>query len=382
MKYEYKMMLKILSSTLTGILGGSMIIPLQILRLREYGHSESSIGLFCSLSWLSMLVASPYVAKFNAKLGYRKTYILTGLISIIYISIIFFVQSYYIWCISAFCIGTVWATRWVTTESFINAIAPADKRGKFIGIYGSLLGTAITIGPAILLLTGTAGSLPFYTAMVLFVISFFFNFLIEDYKTGYDPKVKTKLRLLSFTRANKFILAAAFFGGVFENGISGTSVLYGLSIGLEHKVAAIIPSFIGIGSLLIQYPIGLVADKYKKQNHYLSLSLMMLLASILLFLAPEFHYIIFLAAFCWGVYGPAIYVLLVTKLGGMYKKNDLVAVSAFVIFGYTLGGIIAPVIGGVTIEFANIYGLPGLLLAVSLFMAIYSKTAGRKYRIA
>ena len=381
MRKQYNMMMKILASTLCGIIGGSMLVPFLTLSLKHAGHSESAIGFFNSLSWISLLIASPYVAKITAKFGYRRTYIFTGVVSILYVLALFFAQNFYVWCVVHFLIGAIWATRWVTTEAFINAIAPEDKRGKFIGIYGSLIWIALAIGPSILLVTGTSSNLPFYVAMGLFFISFLLNFLVEDVKEVYDPHDETSLKSVSFFKTHKFFFFAAFLGGVFENGITPISVLYGISVGIDKATAPLVASCIGFGALLVQYPIGWVADKYKGRNHYLTLSVILLLANLLLLLAPQMNLVIFITAFFWGIFGPAMYVLLITKLGGMYKKNDLVAVTAFIIFGYTSGGIMAPLVGGATIELTGVYGLPILLCAISAVIAISAKVSGAKYKI-
>ncbi len=381
MRTEYNMMLKILASTLCGIIGGSMLIPFLTLMLKNDGHSESAIGLFNSLSWIALLIASPYVAKITAKFGYRRTYIFTGVVSLIYVFTLFYVQNYYVWCVVHFLIGFVWATRWVTTEAFINAIAPEDKRGKFIGVYGSLVWISLAIGPSILLLTGTENNTPFYVAIALFTVSFFLNFLVRDIKEVYDPEEETGLKPVAFFKKHKFFLLAAFVGGFFENGITPVSVLYGISIGVNKLDAPLIATAIGFGALLIQYPIGWVADKYKGMNHYFTLSLILLAANLLLFTAPQINSIVFLTAFFWGIFGPAMYVLLITKLGSIYRKNDLVAVTAFVIFGYTLGGITAPLAGGATIELTSVYGLPILLSVLSAAIAFSALVSGRKYKI-
>ena len=374
-------MLKILASTLCGIIGGSMLIPFLILKLKGMNYTESSIGFFASLSWIGLLLASPYVARITAIFGYRRIYIFTGIVSVAYVLTLFYAQNYYVWCVVHFLIGFVWATRWVTTEAFINAIAPADKRGKFIGIYGSLVWIALAIGPSILLMTGTNSDMPFYVALALFFVSFFLNFLVQDIKDVYDTESESSLKMVSFFKAHGFFFIAAFFGGVFENGITPVSVLYAISVGISAENAALVASAIGVGALLVQYPIGWMADKYKGRNHYFTLSILLLAANSLLLLAPQYGFVVYIAAFFWGVFGPAMYVLIVTKLGGIYRQNDLVAVTSFVIFGYTMGGIMAPLVGGATIELSGVYGLPVLLLAISAFIAISAKTASAKYKI-
>lgn len=381
MRKKYYMMIKILASTITGIIGGSMLVPLLAIRLKEAGHSESEIGLFASLSWIAMLFASPFAAKVISKFGYRKTYIVTGLISLLYAIGLYTIQNYYFWCAISFLIGFVWATRWITTETFINAIAPDDKRGKFIGVYGSLIWIAIAIGPALLLLTGTKGDTAFYVSMVMFTISFFLNLLVKDIKGVYDAKVKTKLRMWSFFKANKFVFIISLLSGIFENGLNPISVLYALSLGITADNAPFAATCIGIGALAIQYPSGWIADKFKKQNHYLTFSLFLLIGNLLMFFAILLPSLVYFSNFAWGIFGPAIYVIMMTWMGNKYKKNDLVAVTSYLIFGYTLGGVIAPIISGIAMDIYDIFGLPILLTVLTLVITISSATMSRKYII-
>ena len=53
--------------------------------------------------------------------------------------------------------------RWVTCDTWIVTIAPVEARGRAIGMHETLMGLGIALGPLLLSLTGTSGTLPFLT---------------------------------------------------------------------------------------------------------------------------------------------------------------------------------------------------------------------------
>jgi len=58
----------------------------------------------------------------------------------------------------------------VVSETWVNALAPPDKRGSVMGIYVSVLCAGLATGPILVGVTGSEGALPFIViAIVLFV---------------------------------------------------------------------------------------------------------------------------------------------------------------------------------------------------------------------
>src|SRR5262249_46238272 len=75
------------------------------------------------------------------------------------------------WFAMRFVFGLGLGTVFVITEAWISRIAPEDKRGRLIGLYGTVLAIGFAAGSGMLGVTGTAGGAPFVAAGALIVIA-------------------------------------------------------------------------------------------------------------------------------------------------------------------------------------------------------------------
>src|SRR5204862_3428290 len=76
-----------------------------------------------------------------------------------------------VWFALRFVFGLGLGTVFVITEAWISRIAPEDKRGRLIGLYGTVLAIGFAGGSGVLGLTGTAGAAPFLAAGALIAIA-------------------------------------------------------------------------------------------------------------------------------------------------------------------------------------------------------------------
>jgi MFS family permease len=366
-----------MATSLLGVVPSCMLLPLSILLLKNHGHSETEIGIYVSLMWVSLLCFAPFVPQINRRIGTKNAYIITGIITLLDTAVIAFSENYYLWCVTNFIFGFVAAIRWVTSESIITELAPASQKGKIIGIYGTLICAAITLGPLFLLVTGVSGQTPFIVVAAFFAASFACVFSFNSTELDITHKEIPKKDLRPFIKANSFIFFTALIGGVFENGVSSISPLYAIAVGIAPKFAAIITAVIGFGTFATQYAVGVAADKYTKKNLYAPIAASLLFSALICFFAKEFTFLVYIAAFIWGASGGAIYTVSLIKLGNKYKGSQLIAANSYLIFGFTLGGIIAPIASGIALEIDNLYGLPLLLLAIASLTLYMCLTRGR-----
>lgn len=365
------LLVKIMLIGLISVIPSCMIIPFMTVELKRLGLSETLIGLYTAMPWLGLLTLSPFVTRITKRFGLRKIYIVTGLMNIAHCSVLVLADSFYIFCISNFIFGFVWALRWITTETLIADYAPEDKKGQAMGIYGTLICGFIATGPLLLLVTGVDTHLPLKVALVFFIISWFVTLTLPklDYMKEEDD---LPTGFISFVKANTLLFFAVFIGGIFENGISAPTILYSISLGIEDKFAAIIPAILAGGTFATQYIIGIVTDKYRHKNLFLFMSAILLVFSLLSFISLMEAYFIYVPTFIWGGFGGGIYIMSLIILGYKYTGTQLVAANAYLVIFYTVGSLIGPVIGGATLEFLPQYGFLILLSALSVAVTVAS----------
>ncbi|HMZ00007.1 MAG TPA: MFS transporter, partial [Burkholderiaceae bacterium] len=150
-------------------------------------------------------------------------------------------------------------------------------------------------------------------------------------------------------------------GGFFEAGLASVLPLYGLSIGLGAALAALLVSASGLGSAAMMLPVGELVDRWGRRTVWLGCALLNLGATLLLPWVGQFGALAWLIALLWGGAGGGLYTVAMIDIGHRHQGVRLVSATAVLVLAYTLGGLLAPALGGVALQFAPQWGFPALL---------------------
>jgi predicted MFS family arabinose efflux permease len=154
----------------------------------------------------------------------------------------------------------------------------------------------------------------------------------------------------------------AFAGGVFEAGLTSIIAAHGSQTGLSLAAAASIVAAIGVGSFLVQYPAGVLADRISARSVFSMAAVLLIGSALLLLLSGRLPLTLWLAALIWGGIGGALYTLSMIQVAHRFQGGDVAAGTASLITGYTLGGALGPAASGLMLDLAGVSGL-GLWLA-------------------
>jgi len=71
-------------------------------------------------------------------------------------------------------------------------------------------------------------------------------------------------------------------------------------------------------------------------------------------------------AFVWGGAGGCLYTLAMIDIGSREEGITLVNSTAVLVLSYTAGGVLAPALGGVALQWSPTLGFPALLLVTAM----------------
>src|SRR3990167_6013298 len=203
------------------VLSFSLLNPVLAVRLQTAGVSNTAIGGFAMLSFLSVALLIPVVPHLFAKVGGGRAYRL-GLMS-----------------------GVGAAAAWNATEALIAHNVPASHRGRLTGFYQAILGAGMAIGPFLPGLLGlgplqanavAAGGLALGLSLTLVPA-------VSQLKAMHDDR--EPMSLLAAWRFRPGLVWAAGVGGGFEGGLGTITTAYGSEIGLDLAVATSIAGALG-----------------------------------------------------------------------------------------------------------------------------------------
>jgi len=173
-------------------------------------------------------------------------------------------------------------------------------------------------------------------------------------------------------------LIAATVGGAFEVGLSGIGSYWGVTLGLSTNAAAMFSAALGLGSFAAQYPAGWLSD-HMKLAHVVRGGLGLLI--VVSFAAPVLATDAIGAltvAVIWGGVGGMLYTLAMIQIGHGFSGAALMRATSAIVFGYTVGGTLGPVLIGAALEIAPRDGLPLTLAALASITLVAHIVAGRK----
>ena len=350
-------------STVVVVGAFGMLNPVLAVRLQTAGQSTSAIGVFAMLSFLTIALMVPLMPALFARLGvmpaYRLGLALEALSTLGYAAS----ENYLLWCVLAAIGGIGAAAVWSGTEALIAYNAPPQLRGRITGLYQTALGAALAAGPflpGLLPLSADALTL-LAVALLLFGLVVSAGRQVSALRASRPGAVR--LSLWAAMARSPGLMAMAVAGGVFEAGLGSITTAVGSQAGLSLAAAASIAGAVGLGSLVLQYPCGWLADHVPPRRLFGAAGGLLLLGSALFVGVPVWPPTLWVSAAIWGAVGGSLYTLLMIKVAHDFADSSTVAGTAAMITGYTVGGAAGPLFSGLVIDAA---GLTGQALWLSL----------------
>ncbi|TFY99578.1 MFS transporter [Ramlibacter rhizophilus] len=345
------------------VLAYGMTAPLLAVLLQRAGHSTAVIGAFAMLPLLMVALLIPAMPRLLAHWGVLRVYrwgsALQLLAALGYVA----GSGLWTWAAASVAGGIAVAGLWNGTEALLAREAPPEQRGRVMGLYQTGMGAAFALGPFVPGLVGAPPQALLLGAAALVAACCLIAFTIPDHHVQEPPPGQAGT--WHALRAVPALAALAFVGGTFEAGLSSVSAAYAASGGLGLGAAASVAGAIGVGSFLCQYPAGLAADRFAPRAVFVTASLLLLGASLLVALADRLPWVLWAAGAVWGGVGGALYTLTMVQVAHAFSGRAVAGGAAAMITGYTLGGTVGPLASGAILAAGGAPALSVLLCAAA-----------------
>lgn len=364
---------RVMLGTTLVVLSYSLLNPVLAVRLQTSGASNTAIGLFAMLPFISVAALVPLVPALFARIGVGQAYRIGLLLELVSCLGYLFTSDYRIWCGLGLMAGMGAAAAWNATEALIAHNVPASHRGRLTGLYQALLGSAMAVGPmlpGVLRLDPTqanaiaAGGLALGLLITLAPVVTRLKAMHED----HEP-----MSLLSAWRFRPALAWAAVVGGVFEVGLGSITTAYGSQIGLNLAAATSIAGALGLGSFVCQYPIGWLADHLPARRLFAIGAGLLVLSAVAFVQAAQWPALIWVCAIVWGGVGGALYTLSMIRVAHDFADSSALAGTSAMIAGYTAGGALGPLVSGWVFDHLGVGG-QGTWLAVLALSLLLMQT--------
>jgi MFS family permease len=268
-------------------------------------------------------------------------------------------QNVWAWMPLRFLIGFLANPLYVISETWLISITPAQRRGRIMGLYSSVVSGGFAIGPLSLGLVGTDGWPPF----IIGIAAFAFCGLIVLAVVPRMPRMPDEGEATSvgrFFALAPLLLFAVFTAAAFEQTMLALFAVYGAAFGrAEVYIAALLTCFVA-GNAMLQVVLGRAAERFGSTPTLLLCVVACLTGCILL--APAFNsWLIWPLVFAWGGVSFGIYTMALIQLGERFTGQALIAGNAAFAFAWGLGGIAGSPATGFAMQWLGHHGLPASL---------------------
>jgi MFS family permease len=339
---------RLFGSTFCELIGVLMLMPVLTVQLAAQGQPAWLIGLFGAALYLAIFLVTPFTARITRRCGLRQIYIATGFAPLLVVGVFVATDAPGAWLLAVAVLGASGGLRWVSAESYVVSAAPAARRGAVIGAFQTMVGACFVLGPAMLTVTGTSGHLAFQVSAALLTAGLLCLWGLPALPATDDAPVPGAFTRL--WRERPLLVLAALLGGFLESGPATFLPVEALGGGLSGRAAAGLVAVLGIGGFVIQFPLGVLADRLKPPALLRVLLWAALGGALLLLSAEDWPPTLWLSAFLWGAAGGGIYTLAMVTVGHAYTGVGLVGATSSLVFAFSAGAALSPALAGAVMQ--------------------------------
>lgn len=357
----------IFSVTIFGLTYG-LSAPLIALQLADHHYGEMIIGLNAAMQALGVLAVAPFLPALFRRFD-TLTLMLVSLVGIAVVLGLFPFTPLPVWFLLRFILGVFIEIIMVLTETWLNDSTVEDARGKTMALYTACLSLGFAAGPLLLVLLGSDSAQPYMAGALIAIIA-----ALCLAKTGMARKETGAVAATGFKRSLQLallaIVATALNAAVEVAGMNFMS-LYALAHGWNEDQATLLISVLLLGAIVLQLPLGWLADKVDRRKLITQLAVISTLGAMVWPLVLPVPMLAYGVLFLWGGVFVGIYTVAITWVGSLFRGAELAGIYAAMSVAWGAGALLGPILGGMAMEVAT-HGLPWMVAILCLMFTLLS----------
>ncbi len=333
--------------------GNALIVSSVGVILKQRGISEAMIGAIGAVFFLGASCSTLTAHRLIAQVGHIRAFGICSAIFSISIILHSVSENLAFWLVLRFLLGFAYYGLLVIIESWLNEKAQNAVRSRVLSFYEIVF--YLSFGGGILLM---GLDFPAHTLFILAACLIMFSSLplnLIRIKEPHAPQ-KSPIALPKVFSIAPLALVGSFVGGMVMNGFFSMASVFALLQGFSVSEVSYFMFSAMVGGFVAQSLIGVVSDRFGRKIAIM-ITAFVALCGICGFLfnlngvwRGVFAFILGAGIFC-------IYSLSLARANDMVKdKGKSVEVSRTVLFCYSIGSLIAPLVLGILMQHFGVAG--------------------------
>ena len=337
-------------------------LPLTSLTFEAWSQPKWVIGLAGATPSFAILLVLPLVPRLVARWGAIATIMVGCIVGAAGFLALYSFSTTPAWIATRFIMSGALALPWLVGETWMNAVATEATRGRVIAVYAISFFLGFLTGPLVLDYAGLTGPIPFMAgaagsglACLPIILA---QRLAPDLTHTQSMSVRAALTLAPIA------MVSGCLGGFAEMSYLSLIPNVGLAAGLEEGQALRLLSVLTLGGIILQFPIGWLADKASRVGVTVALTALFIGLSLALPWALQSAVSSTVVAFVLGGVILGFYTLGLVIVGEKVAPQHLAAANVAFLVMYQIGAIAGPVVSGAAMTVSPVYGFVTIVSAV------------------
>lgn len=374
---HYRFRVLILLTILSGFCQG-LLLPLLTVLLERDGISSSMNGLNAAAMYVGTFASMFFIEIPFRRFGYKPLIICGLLLMLVSVSLFPFSANLWFWVVLRMMTGIGDSALHFCTQLWIIASSPKTSRGRNIALYGMSYSVGFSIGPLGLNLLKLTSWLPFAAIGFFILISLALLIRLPNEHAEKADKAEANSaskRYARVVRIGWFALIPALLYGYMESTMNSNFPIYGLKLGLTDTWLSFLLPAIGLGSLVLQLPLGRLSDRIGRRPVLTGAGLIGGLAFVAIPFVGKAEWAILILLMTAGGLVGSFFSLGLAYMADILPRPLLASANVLSSILFSVGSLIGPNAGGLGIQYVSLgsmfYFLGGGFLLFALIGIIY-----------
>ena len=353
-------------------------LPLLSLLMDHRGTDIRLIGLITGFGPVGTVLIAPLIPVVAARYRFGRMAMCSVLITAIALVGFKLTSNLWVWFALRIAMSMAGGGLFALSEALIVRAAQGPASGRIIALYAVVMSGGFAAGPMLLTITGIEGWTPFIVGAAISLAALAPLFF-SDGETGEDESDATPdqpASFLSFAWQAPVLLAAVAVFGLLDAATISLLPIYALRKGTGVETASLALGVLMAGNIVLQYPIGWVADIIPRHGVMLGCALITVIACLAVPVTIG-AWLIWPVLAIVGAAAGAVYTLAMAIMGDRFDDSALIAGSSAFAAMFSVGNMVGPVVAGWAMHQFGPDGLPFSLCAFFCALAVLISARNR-----
>lgn len=368
----------LISSLFLILAGNSLQFVILGLRADAEGFSLSTVGAMTAAYYGGYAVGCLRAPAVVAMIGHIRTFTAVGsIVSAVVLAHALWVQPIF-WVVLRVITGLCFAGLATVAESWLNARAPREVRGRVLSIASIAAISGYAVGPLFTALGSVGGYVLFVVASIVMSIALV---PIAVTRAAVPPQpaegqARPQYSLGRLYRETPLGLVGCMAVGAVQGACLGLGPVFGGRIGLSDTQASLFMSGVLFMGMAAQYPLGWLSDRLDRRRVIAGATLALgagAVAAMALFaaLGPTLPVIV-LAAAVAGMAAMPLYPIVIAHVNDRLPESSIVPAAATLILSFSIGSAFAGPVASTAMDLAGPAALFGFMGAAMIALGLFT----------